>query len=101
MILFVQGNISYWGFMGVNISPGWLLNTLGVNSWVGVDLLQQFQRLGYTVHYAKMGPVSSNWDRACELYAQIMGNVTDYGAHHSTTFGHARFGKNYTGKGFL
>jgi triacylglycerol lipase len=62
--------------------------------------MKMFRDAGYKTHYASMGPVSSNHDRACELYAQIKGLVVDYGANHSAFYKHARFGKNYTGKGF-
>lgn len=44
-----------------------------------------------------MGPISSSWDRACELYAQLMGTRVDYGKAHSQKHNHERFGKNYTG----
>jgi triacylglycerol lipase len=52
---------------------------------------------GYEVFTASMGPLSSNWDRACELYAYIKGGVVDYGAVHSSKYGHARFGRSYPG----
>jgi triacylglycerol lipase len=55
---------------------------------------------GHQTYYASMGPISSNWDRACELYAQIKGTVVDYGQAHSAKYGHARYGKDYRGKGF-
>jgi triacylglycerol lipase len=54
----------------------------------------------YTTHEASIGPVSSNWDRACELYAQVVGGRVDYGLAHSTKYGHERFGKTYA-KGFV
>ena len=38
---------------------------------------------GYDVYMASVGPHSSAWDRACELYAQLTGTRTDYGAAHS------------------
>ena len=62
--------------------------------------MQIFRNSGHTVLYAKVGPVSSNWDRACELYAQIKGLKTDYGLAHSTTYKHNRYGPDYTGQGF-
>lgn len=60
----------------------------------------EFQAEGFTTHAASVGPVSSNWDRACELYAQIKGTRVDYGAAHSAEAGHLRDGKDYTGIGF-
>mmetsp|Transcript_28109 Transcript_28109/g.45098 ORF Transcript_28109/g.45098 Transcript_28109/m.45098 type:complete len:403 (-) Transcript_28109:115-1323(-) len=55
---------------------------------------------GIDVFESNVGPVSSNWDRACELYAQIKGTVVDYGKAHSERHGHNRFGRNFTGKGY-
>lgn len=50
---------------------------------------------GYLVEEATVGPFSSSWDRACELYAQLMGTVVDYGEAHSKAHGHERFGRAY------
>jgi triacylglycerol lipase len=36
----------------------------------------------HAVHTATVGAISSNWDRAAELYAQIKGGCVDYGATH-------------------
>jgi triacylglycerol lipase len=36
----------------------------------------------HAVYTASVGAVSSNWDRAAELYAQIKGGCVDYGATH-------------------
>ncbi|EGZ18636.1 hypothetical protein PHYSODRAFT_256485 [Phytophthora sojae] len=72
---------------------------LGFKYWGGIqgDLQAELEAQGYTVYTASIGPFSSNWDRACELYAQIKGGVTDYGAAHSANHDHSRYGKNYTG----
>ncbi len=51
---------------------------------------------GYKVKEATVGPFSSAWDRACELYAQLTGTQVDYGAAHSAEHGHDRYGKTYT-----
>lgn len=51
---------------------------------------------GYSVAEATVGPFSSAWDRACELYAQLMGTTVDYGEAHSTEHNHERYGKTYT-----
>ncbi len=45
---------------------------------------------------ANVGPFSSAWDRACELYAQLTGTKVDYGEAHSKEHGHDRFGRTYT-----
>ncbi|MBT3271901.1 MAG: lipase, partial [Spirochaetales bacterium] len=49
------------------------------------------------VYTASVGPFSSNWDRACELYAYIKGGTVDYGEAHVLRFGHKRYGKTYPG----
>ena len=46
-------------------------------------------------HIASVGPISSAHDRACELAYQIKGGRVDYGAEHSATAGHDRFGRSY------
>uniref|UniRef100_K3WFI2 Lipase-like C-terminal domain-containing protein n=1 Tax=Globisporangium ultimum (strain ATCC 200006 / CBS 805.95 / DAOM BR144) TaxID=431595 RepID=K3WFI2_GLOUD len=72
---------------------------LGLKYWGGIqgDLQEQLKAQGYTVYTASVGPFSSNWDRAVELYAQIKGGRADYGAKHSTTHGHTRMGRTYPG----
>lgn len=70
---------------------------LGVKYWGGFqgDLQEQLEAQGHTVFTAAVGPFSSNWDRACELYAQIKGTTVDYGATHSAHFEHARMGETF------
>lgn len=66
--------------------------------WGGnVDLQQELINKGFKTYTAAVGPLSSNWDRACELYAQIKGGTVDYGEAHAKKHGHARFGRTYTG----
>jgi len=52
-------------------------------------------RRGYKARAVSMGPVSSTWDRACELYAQLTGTRVDYGEAHAKTHGHSRYGQRY------
>jgi triacylglycerol lipase len=57
----------------------------GFNYWGGYgDIATHLQvyRGPRTVFAAAVGPVSSNWDRAADLYAQIKGGCVDYGAAH-------------------
>ena len=57
----------------------------GFNYWGGYgDIASHMQvyRGPRTVFAAVVGPVSSNWDRAADLYAQIKGGCVDYGADH-------------------
>lgn len=60
------------------------------------DLEKALNDKGYDVHMASVGPVSSAWDRACELYAQIMGTRVDYGAAHAQKYGHERYGEDFS-----
>uniref|UniRef100_A0AAV1UF14 Lipase-like C-terminal domain-containing protein n=1 Tax=Peronospora matthiolae TaxID=2874970 RepID=A0AAV1UF14_9STRA len=71
----------------------------GFRYWGGIqgDFQNELTARGYTVYTAAVGPFSSNWDRACELYALIKGGQVDYGQNHSATHNHLRFGRNYTG----
>lgn len=48
----------------------------------------------YTVTF---GSLSGVWDRACELYAQIVGGTVDYGQAHSERYGTERYGATYEG----
>ena len=77
--------LNYWGFTGIFGSSQ--------------DYFKPLRNKGFTVHYASVGPVSSNHDRACELYAQIKGTKVDYGKKHASRYGHAQFGKDYRNKG--
>jgi triacylglycerol lipase len=72
---------------------------LNVKYWGGIhgDIQNDLNRYGYQTLTAAVGPVSSNWDRACELYAYIKGGTVDYGKVHSAKMGHARFGRTYPG----
>lgn len=66
--------------------------------WGGdVDIQEELRARGYEVYTGVVGPFSSNWDRACELYAYIKGGTVDYGLAHSQKFGHDRYGRTYTG----
>ena len=71
----------------------------GFRYWGGIqgDFQNDLTARGYTVYTAAVGPFSSNWDRACELYALIKGGLVDYGQNHSATHNHLRYGRNYTG----
>lgn len=61
----------------------------------GGRITEYFNKNGMEAYDAAVGPYSSAWDRACELYAQLTGTTVDYGEAHSKRFGHARFGRKY------
>jgi triacylglycerol lipase len=66
----------------------------GLNYWGGCrDLAGELRALGYPAYAVAVGPVSSNWDRACELYAALRGGRVDYGRAHARAAGHGRFGR--------
>lgn len=62
--------LKYWG--------GGLVN--GGNG----DLEAVLTNNGTLTKTAAVGPLSSNWDRAVELFYQIKGGCVDYGPYHST-----------------
>ena len=62
------------------------------------DVIKLYNDNGIEAYAAVVGPLSSAWDRACELYAQLTGTVVDYGEAHSKAHGHDRFGYDYSGK---
>ncbi|MEG2015851.1 MAG: lipase, partial [Oscillospiraceae bacterium] len=54
-----------------------------------------YKKLGTECYTPSIGAFSSAWDRACELYAHIVGGRVDYGKVHSEKNNHKRFGKTY------
>lgn len=62
----------------------------------GGDLISYLNEKGFDSYAASVSPFGSAWDRACELYAQIYGKRVDYGISHSKTYGHERFGRDFT-----
>ena len=87
--VFVHG-LSGWGHYDSqnNLFPYW-----GLSSG---SLLKKLKKEGFDYYDASVAPHGSAWDRACELYAQLTGTVTDYGVEHSARCGHARFGRDFS-----
>lgn len=70
----------------------------GFHYWGGQGDIQAYLiSQGYTTYTASMGPLSSNWDRAVELYYNIVGGTVDYGAVHAMRHGHNRYGESFPG----
>jgi triacylglycerol lipase len=70
----------------------------GIPYWGGsYDVPADLESRGYENYVVDIGPFSSNWDRACEVYAELKGGTVDYGKAHSERYGHARFGRTYPG----
>ncbi|MBT3216815.1 MAG: lipase [Candidatus Marinimicrobia bacterium] len=60
----------------------------GYRYWGGkFDIEEYLTENGFEVYTTSIGPVSSNWDRAIELFYQIKGGQVDYGKAHSDKFG--------------
>lgn len=69
------------GFLG--FGPDTFAST-GFKYWGGFNDIAAHMRAGSRpVFTAAVGPVSSNWDRAVELYYQVKGGCADYGARHA------------------
>lgn len=87
-IVFVHGMVGFGAYEEKNFSYwGGFQNMMGV-----------LRDNGYEAYAASVGPLSSAWDRACELYAQLTGTVTDYGEAHAKAHGHDRYGYSYEGR---
>ena len=65
------------------------------------DMIKMLNEKGIETYAPAVGPLSSAWDRACEVYAQLTGTVVDYGEAHAQAHGHARYGFNYEGKALM
>ena len=74
-VVFVHGLMGWGQRAGINaVLPYWGMTTGSLTSYLN--------SLGYETYSATVGPISSAWDRACELYAQLTGTTVDYGAAH-------------------
>lgn len=89
--IFVHG-LSGWGSYDKSYKrmPYW--------GMLGGDLMEYLRGQGFSCYAASVSPEGSAWDRACELYAQLNGTMTDYGKAHSERCGHERFGPDFTGR---
>lgn len=59
------------------------------------SLVDMINREGGEAYAPSVSCLGSAWDRACELYAQLVGGTVDYGEAHAKKYGHARFGRTY------
>ena len=67
---------------------GWGQNEMGgYHYWGGkTDYVKMLEMDGHVVFVVSVGPVSSNWERAIEVYYQLKGGQVDYGRNHSEKF---------------
>ena len=57
------------------------------NYWGGKDdFVSLLEDQGHVVFELSVGPVSSNWERAIEVYYQLKGGQIDYGKRHSNKY---------------
>ncbi len=90
-IILVHGMFGWGDDEGLNnYLPYWGANTC--------NIVKHYSCYGYDIHAASVGPASSAWDRACELYARLTGGVVDYGKAHSESAHHKRYGRYYDEK---
>lgn len=87
-VVFVHGLFGWGSDEGIDRKlPYW-----GATTGSLVDFLREE---GVECYSASVGPISSAWDRTCELYARLTGTTVDYGVAHSTQMKHRRFGRSY------
>ncbi|QNK02019.1 esterase/lipase family protein [Dyella telluris] len=71
---------------------------LGFKYWGGnVDIEARLNDMHYRTQTATVGPVSSSWERAVELYHYLVGGRVDYGAAHASKYGIQRYGHTFPG----
>jgi len=81
------------GFMGWGRDEAF-----GFKYWGGnVDIESRLNDMHFHTRTATVGPLSSSWERAVELYHYIVGGRVDYGAAHAKKFGIKRFGHTFPG----
>lgn len=88
-MIFVHGMFG-WGLgEGINnVAPYWGATT--------GSLMEYLNDNGIEAYDVSVGPISSAWDNACEIYAQLTGTRVDYGEAHSKEHNHSRYGREYT-----
>ena len=87
-VIFVHGMFGWGENEGINKKmPYWGATTGSLTDFLNLK--------GYECHAASVGPISSAWDQACELYAQLVGTKVDYGAAHAQRHDHRRYGRTY------
>ena len=72
-VVFVHGLMGWGERAGINsVLPYWGMTTGSLTAYLNSSAGETYS--------ATVGPISSAWDRACELYAQLTGTTVDYGA---------------------
>lgn len=69
---------------------------LGLNYWAASAACATFSMTPVTRSIPRpSAPLPATGTGACELYAYLVGGTVDYGAYHSATNGHARYGRTF------
>ena len=86
--IFVHGMLGFGDGEKVNdYMPYW--------GFTSGSLIKMLRKQGYVAYGPSISSLGSAWDRACELYAQLVGGTVDYGKVHSAKYGHERYGRTY------
>jgi len=104
-------NVFVHGLFGWGPEDG-LQDYVSIWGTVSGYMLDYLEAQGYNTVEATIGPVSSCWDRCCELFGQLTGTRVDYGQAHveqtlkefaevNCELDHKRYGRDYTGNRML
>lgn len=87
-LIFVHGMFGWGENEGINkLFPYWGTTTGSLTEYLTSNEIECYA--------ASVGPMSSAWDQACELYAQLTGTRVDYGKVHSAAHNHKQYGRTY------
>lgn len=87
-VVFIHGMFGWGAGEGINsIVPYWGATTGDLVEWLNGN--------GCRSYSVSVGPMSSAWDQACEIYAQLTGTRVDYGEVHAKRHNHKRFGREH------
>ncbi len=87
-LIFVHGMFGWGENEGINSRfPYWGTTSGSLKTYLTNNEIECYE--------ASVGPMSSAWDQACELYAQLKGTRVDYGKAHSDKHKHKRYGRIY------
>ena len=87
-LILVHGMYGWGDAEGINKKAPYWGGTTG-------SIVEYLKGKGIECYATSEGPISSAWDQACELYAQLKETRVDYGEHHSRVYGHKHFGRTY------
>ncbi|KAF0729097.1 hypothetical protein Ae201684P_003423 [Aphanomyces euteiches] len=74
---------------------GWGMKTPFFNTGAYYWPIRALDLTNSNYHVVEVGILSSDHDRACETFYQLMGGQVDYGKEHSEEKGHSQFGNVY------